>query len=309
MGAQGENQGGIEDDRAPTPLSVKRWWTPSITVSPQALPSCPHPMASPFRSCYQLERRPACLQPWIRTQARLMPWEVEFLFLTAWFILTLLTSAGLWQGPRLAPFCCSASPRGACCAQRWPSTNPQPRGRTAQAPCLVSAPFTSGPDLNPCARTRTYSARTWTQSKPRAFQLRWHAWFLDSMKLRFLMSQHRKNSVRDKVIGKKWIYLETYSADRVGHLRRWEWPQKVMWLGFMGWVISWANEREDYSNYFGGGGRDSQELGHCPCFGLWWSALELSWCLWVYHLACWCLQCVKWGSGNQCIGHFGLIWF
>ena len=28
------------------------------------------------------------------------------------------------------------------------------------------------------------------------------------MKLRFLMSHRRKNSVRDKVIGKKWIYLE-----------------------------------------------------------------------------------------------------
>ena len=29
------------------------------------------------------------------------------------------------------------------------------------------------------------------------------------MKLRFLMSHHRKNSVRDKVIGKKWIYSDT----------------------------------------------------------------------------------------------------
>ena len=28
------------------------------------------------------------------------------------------------------------------------------------------------------------------------------------MTLRFLMSHHRKNSVRDKVMGKKWIYLE-----------------------------------------------------------------------------------------------------
>ena len=28
------------------------------------------------------------------------------------------------------------------------------------------------------------------------------------LKLRFLMSHCRKNSVRDKVIGKKWIYLE-----------------------------------------------------------------------------------------------------
>ena len=26
------------------------------------------------------------------------------------------------------------------------------------------------------------------------------------MKLRFLMPHHRKNSVRDKVIGKKWIF-------------------------------------------------------------------------------------------------------
>ena len=28
------------------------------------------------------------------------------------------------------------------------------------------------------------------------------------MRFRFLMSHCRKNSVRDKVIGKKWIYLE-----------------------------------------------------------------------------------------------------
>ena len=141
---------------------------------------------------------------------------MEFLFLTAWFIPTLLTPAGLWQGPRLAPFCCSASPRGACCAQRWPSTNPQPRGthRPGEAPCLVSAPFTSGPDLNPRARTRTHSARTRTRSKPMA--LRWHAWFLDSMKLRFLMSHHRKNSVRDKAIGKQWIYLERNTLCRQG---------------------------------------------------------------------------------------------
>ena len=42
------------------------------------------------------------------------------------------------------------------------------------------------------------------------------------MKLRFLMSCHGKNSVRDKVIGKKWIYLErdTLHRQNVGHLRR-----------------------------------------------------------------------------------------
>ena len=34
------------------------------------------------------------------------------------------------------------------------------------------------------------------------------------LKLRFLMCHCRKNSVRDKVIGKKWIYLER-DTDRV----------------------------------------------------------------------------------------------
>ena len=34
------------------------------------------------------------------------------------------------------------------------------------------------------------------------------------MKLRFLMSHCRKNSVRDKVIGKKWIYLERNTLHR-----------------------------------------------------------------------------------------------
>ena len=32
-----------------------------------------------------------------------------------------------------------------------------------------------------------------------------HTWFQDLMKLRFLIPHCRKNSVRDKVIGEKWI--------------------------------------------------------------------------------------------------------
>ena len=44
-------------------------------------------------------------------------------------------------------------------------------------------------------------------------------WFHDLMKLRFLMSYCRKKSVRDKVIGKKWLYPE---RNTVGHLRRQE---------------------------------------------------------------------------------------
>lgn len=34
------------------------------------------------------------------------------------------------------------------------------------------------------------------------------------MKHKFLTSCHRKNSVRDKVIGKKWSYLERYTLHR-----------------------------------------------------------------------------------------------
>ena len=50
----------------------------------------------------------------------------------------------------------------------------------------------------------------------------WSSWSQDLVKLRFLMSPRRKNSVRDKVIGEKWIYLKRNTLHRqsVGHLRR-----------------------------------------------------------------------------------------
>ena len=48
-------------------------------------------------------------------------------------------------------------------------------------------------------------------------------WFQDLMKLRFLMSHHRMNLMRDKVIGKKWIYSDTERStlhrQSVGHRR------------------------------------------------------------------------------------------
>ena len=80
-------------------------------------------------------------------------------------------------------------------------------------------------------------------------------WFQDLMKLRFLMSHHRKNSVRDKLIGKKWIYSDsvrsTLHRQCVGHRRGRVEPQNVAQLVFIGWVISYANEWEDYPSYFG----------------------------------------------------------
>ena len=97
-------------------------------------------------------------------------------------------------------------------------------------------------------------------------------WFQDIMKLRFLMSHHRKNSVREKVIGKKWIYsdIERSTLHRlsVGHHRGRMRPQNLMWLVSIGWVISYANEWEDYSNFFLEMGRDFQDLGHHPLLGL-----------------------------------------
>ena len=58
---------------------------------------------------------------------------------------------------------------------------------------------------------------------------------LDLLRLRFFVSQYRKNSVRYKVIGKKWIYLERNTLHRqsVGHLRKKEAPKYGM-LSFYG---------------------------------------------------------------------------
>ena len=42
----------------------------------------------------------------------------------------------------------------------------------------------------------------------------------------------------------------------------------MAWLVFIGWVISYANEWEDYSNYFRGRGGDFLDLGHRSLLGL-----------------------------------------
>ena len=88
--------------------------------------------------------------------------------------------------------------------------------------------------------TWTHMAGTQTRPKPMVFQLRSHPWFQDLMKLRFLMSHRGKNSVRDKVIGKEWTYLERNTLHRqsVGHLRRWERHQGMGLSVFIGVVSS-----------------------------------------------------------------------
>ena len=69
------------------------------------------------------------------------------------------------------------------------------------------------------------------------FQLRSHIWSQDLLKFRFLMFHSRNNSLRDKVIGKKWTCLKRNTLHRqsVGHLRR---PQVRGCQFLQEWVIS-----------------------------------------------------------------------
>ena len=66
------------------------------------------------------------------------------------------------------------------------------------------------------------------------------------------MSLPRKNSVRDKVTCKKWIYSDsersTFHGQSVGRHRGQMWPGNVAGLVFIGWAISYANKWEDYSS-------------------------------------------------------------
>ena len=59
--------------------------------------------------------------------------------------------------------------------------------------------------------------------------------------------------MRVKVIGKKWIYSDSERIHRhsvCGPLQKMSAVQNVAWLVFIGWVISRANDHENYSNYF-----------------------------------------------------------
>ena len=144
--------------------------------------------------------------------------------------------------------------------------------------------------------TWNHMIRTWTQPKPclglgptglGLNQAKTHStWPQDLMKLRFLMSHYRKNSVRDKVIGKKWIYLdlERSTLHSVwGHHKGWVQPWNVVAL--ICWAISYASEWEDYSIYFREGVEISrnwataQSLVFWQCLGTLMALLGVPFCL------------------------------
>ena len=115
------------------------------------------------------------------------------------------------------------------------------------------------------------------------------------------------------MIGKQWVYFrEKHTPQNMGCLRRWVQLGNVVLLTFMGWVISQANKWKDYSNHFGEGVEISKNWT-TPLFGPWWSALELSWCLWMCHLYCWHVTVSSyWGSRSSwsCLFcRLGPIWF
>ena len=121
-------------------------------------------------------------------------------------------------------------------------------------PCISDGTWTHRPGWKPSQNP------DWELNPP---SLNWdHTWSQDLMTLRFLMSHRRKNLVRDKVIGKKWIYLErnTLYRQSMGCLRRWEALKcdvvSVYGLGnFIGWWMEGIFQ-----------GWDFQKLGHYPLF-------------------------------------------
>ena len=87
----------------------------------------------------------------------------------------------------------------------------------------------------------------------------------------FFMSHHKKNkSLRDIVIGKKWTYLERNTLHRLWAISEGKRPWYMRQLVFGSWVILQTTEWDDYSNYFGEGGRDFKELSHGSLFDYWW---------------------------------------
>ena len=86
-------------------------------------------------------------------------------------------------------------------------------------------------------------------------------WFQGLMKFRFFMSHCRKNSLRDKLIGKKWIYSDSERSTlhrQCGPSQRANVAVKCGMVSFYRLGNLYANKWEDYSNYFGEGSEISR---------------------------------------------------
>ena len=89
------------------------------------------------------------------------------------------------------------------------------------------------------------------------------------MKLMFLVSHRRKNSVRDKVIGKKWIYSDTgRSTLRVWAIAEGECGGSKMWHSFYRLGNFICSRVGELFQLLWGRGRNFLDLGHRPLLGL-----------------------------------------
>ena len=134
-----------------------------------------------------------------------------------------------------------------------------------------------------------------------------HSGLRTLLKLRFFVSQSKRNSARDQVIGNKWIYLQrnTLHIQSEVCFRRWEARRHgmVSFYGlchFIGWVGG-------LFQLFRRRGRDFQELSHlahfCSC-----SVRTVRLPVGV-SFRCWCITMSLWwdsrSTGSRIFHYFG----
>ena len=155
--------------------------------------------------------------------------------------------------------------------------------RTQQKPSLGLKPVWLGlkPSQNPAWNL---NPRVWDSNPAKTHS----TWFQDLMKLRFLISHHRKNSARDKVIAKKWIYLDIERS--ILHRQSVCGPSQRVNAATKFGVVSFYR-LDSFICYgrimptFLGKGWRFPGFGPPPTPWSFNSALELSWHLWVsFHL-------------------------
>ena len=167
--------------------------------------------------------------------------------------------------------------------------------------CDLNAWYMRRSESEPQTVTQTHTARTRARPNLQASNQD-HTWSLDLMRLKFLMSHHRRNSVRDKVIGQKWICLERSTLCRqwTGQLRRRQQAWNMAWLVFMGWVQFHRLMSGKIIPVISGKGWGFPGIGPPLTFWPLMVGLKLSWCWWVWHLSLLCYDVMKslyWAQG------------
>ena len=92
----------------------------------------------------------------------------------------------------------------------------------------------------------------------------------------WLQAGKNSRTSHSKVRG-RFTERETHSIGRIWSISRGESAAKRWWgvsISGLGSFLRWVG---GLLHLFLGKGEDFQELGHCPLFGLLWSALQLSW--------------------------------